>query len=213
MENDFKLGIVIPYYKTGRIRETLMKELVENLKAQIYGLETNVKVCIYEDGTNSTWLKNLDHINFKVIQGDENKGISYARNRCIDYLLEYGCNYIVMIDSDDYLDYDYIWSIYNEWKNNPRLYYFTDFEILDKIKPRVGLKERITGIVLHKSLLENARFNEETRYAEDVEFNDNYLRDKLTEPYYIDTIYHYNFGIDKKCLSYQAQIERGDRLD
>ena len=213
MENDFKLGIVIPYYKTGRIRETLMKELVENLKAQIYGLETNVKVCIYEDGTNSTWLKNLDHINFKVIQGDENKGISYARNRCIDYLLEYGCNYIVMIDSDDYLDYDYIWSIYNEWKNNPRLYYFTDFEILDKIKPRVGLKERITGIVRHKSLLENARFNEETRYAEDVEFNDNYLRDKLTEPYYIDTIYHYNFGIDKKCLSYQAQIERGDRLD
>lgn len=94
IENYFKLGIVIPYYKTGRLREVLMKELVENLKAQIYGLETYLKVCIYED----------------------------------------------------------------------------------------------------------------------VEFNDNYLRDKLTETYYIDTVYHYNFGIDKKCLSYQAQIERGDRL-
>ena len=33
-EDYFKLGIVIPYYKTGRIREVLMKELVENLKAQ-----------------------------------------------------------------------------------------------------------------------------------------------------------------------------------
>ena len=213
MEDDFKLGVVIPYYKTGRIREVLMKELVENLKAQIIGLEPYVKICIYEDGTNSTWLKNLDPHNFKVLFGETNKGISYARNRCIDYLLDDGCNYIVMIDSDDYIDYDYIWNIYDEWNNNPRLYYFTDFEILDKIKPRIGLKERITGIVLHKSLLENARFNEETRYAEDVEFNDNYLRDKLTEPYYIDTIYHYNFGIDKKCLSYQAQIERGDRLN
>ena len=158
-------------------------------------------------------LKNIENYWFKVIQCDENKGISYARNRCIDYLLNEGCNYIVMIDSDDYIDYDYIWKIFNEWQRNPRLYYFTDFEILDKIKPRVGLKERITGIVLHKSLLENARFNEKTRYAEDVEFNDNYLRDKLTEPYYIDTVYHYNFGIDKKCLSYQAQLERGDGLN
>lgn len=209
-EDYFKLGIVIPYYKTGRLREVLMKELVENLKTQIYG--SYGKVCIYEDGTNSTWLKNLDHPNFKVLSGDINKGISYARNRCIDYLLEDGCNYIVMIDSDDYIDYNYILKIAYEWTNNPRLYYFTDFEILDKIKPREGLKERITGIVLHRSLLENARFNENTRYAEDVEFNDNYLRDKLTEPYYIDTVYHYNFGIDKKCLSYQAQIERGDGL-
>lgn len=32
-------------------------------------------------------------------------------------------------------------------------------------------------------------------------------------PYYIDTIYHYNFGIDKYYLSYQAQLERGDRLN
>ena len=35
MEDDFKLGVVIPYYRTGRLREVLMKELVENLKAQI----------------------------------------------------------------------------------------------------------------------------------------------------------------------------------
>ena len=208
-ENYFKLGIVIPYYKTGRLREVLMKELVENIKAQLIGLEINVKVCIYEDGTNSTWLKNLDHYNIKVIQGDENKGISYARNRCIDYLLENRCNYIVMIDSDDYIDYDYIWEIYDTWQNNQRLYYFTDFEILDKIKERVGLKERVTGIVLHKSIFESgARFDENIRYAEDVDFGNKYLRDKLTEPYYIDTVYHYNFGIDKKCLSYQAQIEK-----
>ena len=214
MENDFKLGIVIPYYKTGRIRETLMKELVNLLKAQIYGLETYVKVCIYEDGTNSTWLKNIEDYHIKVLFGDINKGISYARNRCIEYLLEDGCNYIVMIDSDDYVDHDYIWRIYNEWNNNPRLYYFTDFEILDKIKAREGLKERVTGIVLHRSIFdEGARFDESIRYAEDVDFGNKYLRDKLTEPYYIDTIYHYNFGIDKKCLSYQAQLERGDGLD
>ena len=72
-ENYFKLGIVIPYYKTGRLREVLMKELVENLKAQIYGQESYVKVCIYEDGTNSTWLKNLVHYNF----GIDKKCLSY----------------------------------------------------------------------------------------------------------------------------------------
>lgn len=207
MEDDFKLGVVIPYYRTGRLREVLFKELVNLLLLQKV-LESYIDICIYEDGSYSAWLDLIQVRNFKVLREKENKGISYARNRCIDYLLNKGCNYIVMIDSDDYVDYDYFRNIWLTWLREQRKYYFTDFEILGKVKERKGLQERITGIVLHKSLLENARFNEETRYAEDVEFNDKYLRDKLIEPYYIDTIYHYNFGIDKKCLSYQAQIEK-----
>ena len=216
MEDDFKLGVVIPYYKTGRIRETLMKELFELILSQIIYLDY-VEVCIVEDGTNSTWLKQkqFDSIHTHYIGLDENKGISTARNTGIDFLKEYHhCNYYIFIDSDDYIDCDYFIKIYEAWKKEKRLYYFTDFEILDRIKPREGLKERVTGIVLHRSIFdEGARFDESIRYAEDVDFGNKYLRDKLTEPYYIDTIYHYNFGIDKKCLSYQAQLERGDRLN
>ena len=212
MEDDFKLGIVIPYYRTGRLREVLFKELVNLLLLQKV-LEPYIDICIYEDGSYSAWLDSIQVRNFKVLREKENKGISYARNRCIDYLLEDGCNYIVMIDSDDYVDYEYFRNIWLTWLREPRKYYFTDFEILGKVKERKGLEERVTGIILHKSLLENARFDESIRYAEDVDFGNKYLRDKLTEPYYIDTIYHYNFGIDKKCLSYQAQIERGDGLD
>ena len=90
----------------------------------------------------------------------------------------------------------------NEIEVNPRTYYFTDFDILGNISPRIGLRERVTGIVLHRSIIENARFDEKIRIAEDVDFGNRHLRDKLTEPYYIDTVYRYNFGIDKKCLSY-----------
>lgn len=215
LEDYFKLGVVIPYYKTGRIRETLMKELFELIVSQIIWIDY-VEVCIVEDGTNSTWLKNkwTDSFHTHYIGLDENKGISTARNTGIDFLLSKGCNYLIFIDSDDYIESDYFIKIYEAWKKEKRLYYFTDFEILDKIKAREGLKERVTGIVIHRSIFdEGARFDESIRYAEDVDFGNKYLRDKLTEPYYIDTIYHYNFGIDKKCLSYQAQLERGDRLN
>ena len=208
MNEEFKLGVVIPYYKTGRIREALFKELVELLIYQ--KIECSyLDICIVEDGTNSTWLKNkCNQGKINYIGLEENKGISTARNTGIDFLLEKGCNYLIFIDSDDYVDFNYFFKIHQVWLKEKRLYYFTDFEILDKIKPRVGLKERITGIVLHKSLFENARFNESLRYAEDVDFNNRYLRDKLIEPYYIDTVYHYNFGIDKKCLSYMG----GDKV-
>ena len=215
IEDYFKLGVVIPYYKTGRIRETLMKELFELLLSQLISIDY-VEVCVVEDGTNSTWLRNRSNnsIHTHYIGLCENKGISTARNCGIDFLERFHhCNYYIFIDSDDYTDADYFIKIYNAWKKKKRLCYFTDFEILDKIKPREGLKERITGIVLHKSLLENARFDESLRFAEDVAFNDKYLREKVIAPYYIDTVYHYNFGIDKKCLSYQAMIERGDGLN
>lgn len=212
MEDYFKLGVVIPYYRTSTIREVLMKELVQNIQAQIVNVP-DVYVCIYEDGSNSSWLDKINNEHIHILRGDCNKGISYARNRCIDYLLNIGCNYMVFVDSDDFLEYDYFNSIFWKWIEEPRLYYFTDFDILGNISPRVGLKERVTGIIFHKSLLEYARFDESIRIAEDVDFNDRYMRDKLTEPYYIDTTYHYNFGIDKHCLSYQAIIERGDRLE
>ena len=213
MNDEFKLGVVIPYYKTGRIREVLMKELVNLLKSQItYNMKRHLEVCIYEDGSSSKWLDLIGDRNFKVIKGEENKGISFARNRAMEYLLnKKECNYIIFIDSDDYIDHDYFNKICNAWFENKRLYYFTDFEVLNDMKKREGLKERVTGIVLHKSIFESgARFDENIRFAEDVDFGNKYLRNILTEPYYIDTVYHYNYGIDRKCLSYQAMIERGD---
>ena len=200
-----KLGVVIPYYRTSTIREVLFKELVNLLKLQLKN-RNDIEVVIVEDGSDSKWLQDdylilrNHHINYiKLI---ENSGISFARNRSIEYLLDENCDYFVFIDSDDYIDYDYFDKIMNEIEVNPRTYYFTDFDILGNICPREGLRERVTGIVLHRSIIENARFDENIRLAEDVDFGNRFLRDKLTEPYYIDTVYHYNFGIDKKCLSY-----------
>lgn len=200
-----KLGVVIPYYRTSTIREALFKELVNLLKLQLKDRE-DIEVCITEDGSTSKWLEDdyliLQSFNITYFRLKENRGISYARNEGIDYLLFKNCNYIIFIDSDDFIDFDYFDKIMNEIKVNPRQYYFTDFDILGNILPRKGLQNRVTGIIFHKDLLKDARFNEEYRCAEDVEFNDRCMRDKLIEPYYIDTVYHYNYGIDKKCLSY-----------
>lgn len=214
MEDDFKLGVVIPYYKTGRLREVLMKELVQLLKAQMIEND-HFKVCIIEDGTYTESVEDESYCELPLwyFRLEENHGISYARNMGIEFLLYQGCNYILFLDSDDYIDFDYFNKIYEAWIEEKRLYYFTDFEILDKVKDRDGLKERVTGIVLHRSIFdEGARFDISIRYAEDVDFVNKYLRNKITESYYIDTVYHYNFGIDKKCLSYQAQIEKEKKL-
>ena len=201
-----KLGVVIPYYKSSVVREALFKELINLLKLQIKDRE-DIEVCITEDGSDSKWLEDdyliLQSFNITYFRLPENKGISYARNQAIDFLLSLRkCDYILFLDSDDYLEYDYFEKIMNEIKVNPRKYYFTDFDILGKIAPREGLKNHVTGIIFHKDLLEYARFNENLRFKEDVDFVNKYLREELTEPYYIDTVYYYNFGIDKKCLSY-----------
>lgn len=207
-----KLGIVIPYYRTSTIREVLFKELVNLLKLQLRN-RNDIEVCIIEDGSNSKWLEDdyliLQTFNISYFRLKENHGISYARNRGLEFLLESrNCNYIIFIDSDDYIDFDYFDKIMNEIKRNERKYYFTDFDILGNISPRTGLRERVTGIVLHKDLVKDARFDENIRIAEDVDFGNRFLREYLIEPYYIDTVYHYNFGIDKKCLSYMG----GDKV-
>lgn len=199
-----KLGVVIPYYKSSVVREALFRELLNLLKLQLKD-RIDIKVCITEDGSDSDWLFDfiLKSPNFSYFRLAENKGISYARNQAIDYLLSIeSCEYILFLDSDDYLEYDYFDKVMNEIKENPRKYYFTDFDILGKIALREGLKNHVTGIIFHKDLLEYARFNENLRFKEDVDFVNKYLREELTEPYYIDTVYYYNFGIDKKCLSY-----------
>lgn len=201
-----KLGVVIPYYKSSVIREALFKELINFLKLQLKDRD-DVEVCITEDGSDSKWLEDdyliLQSFNITYFRLPENKGISYARNQGIDYLLTFKkCDYILFLDSDDYLEYDYFDKVMNEIKINPRKYYFTDFDILGTISPREGLKNHVTGIIFHKDLLEYARFNENLRFKEDVDFVNKYLREELIEPYYIDTVYYYNFGIDKKCLSY-----------
>lgn len=199
-----KLGVVIPYYKSSVVREALFRELLNLLKLQLKD-RIDIKVCITEDGSDSEWLFDLilKSPNFSYFRLAENNGISYARNQAIDYLLSVEeCDYILFLDSDDYLKYDYFEKVMNEIKVNPRKYYFTDFDILGKIASREGLKNHVTGIIFHKDLLEYARFNENLRYKEDIDFVNKYLREELTEPYYIDTVYYYNFGIDKKCLSY-----------
>ena len=207
----YKLGVVIPYYRTSTIREVLFKELVNLLMLQLKNRD-DILVCIIEDGSYSKWLEDdyliLFNNNITLLRFEENKGISAARNKAIEYLLANGCENLIFIDSDDYIDYDYFDKIINEIDRNLRNYYFTDFDILGNISPRTGLRERVTGIVLNKNLLKNARFDENIRIAEDVDFGNRFLREYLTEPYYIDTVYHYNFGIDKKCLSYMG----GDKV-
>lgn len=208
-----KLGVVIPYYRTSTIREVLMKELMQELKGQLMLYGDYLEICIVEDGSKSEWLdKETKHEHISFVRLTENKGISYARNRGMDILLGLKeCDYIVFVDSDDYLHYDYFKKVLTEINENPRDYYFTDFDILGNISPRTGLRDRVTGIILSKEIVKDARFDENIRIAEDVDFGNRYLRDKLIEPYYIDTIYHYNFGVDKKCLSYQAVLERFDK--
>lgn len=101
-----KLGILIPMYNS----ERYIKRCLDSIIGQTY---KNLEVIIINDGSTDKSLEICRQIinddeRFKVYTR-ENKGVAFTRNELIQK-----CNskYIVFIDSDDFIDEDYIEVLY-----------------------------------------------------------------------------------------------------
>lgn len=190
MENSVKVSVIIPCYNS----EKWIIKCLESIPKR-----EDVEIIVINDGsTDKTlgFLKNFQKYGnkgLKIITYKKNKGVSYARNSGIDVS---SGEYLVMIDSDDYIYGDIFNKIVDNYLNGEDLVFY-DMENNGKVrfpatqnnyKSKYGMFKFIK-----KAFLGDMRFQIGMQYAED---KDLHLRmmDKYPKCYFTNMImYHYNY--------------------
>ena len=103
-----KVSVIVPVYNV----EKYIARCIRSIKKQTF---KDFEVLIIDDGSPD---KSID-IAVKVIDGDERFTVYHKENGGLSDARNYGIErakgeYIVLIDSDDYIDSDYIRLLYNE---------------------------------------------------------------------------------------------------
>lgn len=188
---NYKISVIVPVYK---VRDRILKTL-ESLKNQTF---ENFEVLFIDDGSpddssefTDNYLKDSD-VNYRIIK-KENGGVSSARNLGIE---EAHGEYIMFLDSDDYIDKDMLKDFYEKASegNYDVLYSAYVFEesngtaITDNIsqlnEDSVSGKEAALGLIygttythimanlFKRSLLldNDIKFDENRKFAEDISF-------------------------------------------
>ena len=178
--------------------EYLLVADCESLNKQ---LNDDMILYIYEDGQISEWLDFYKKSNTKIEQCVENKGVAYARNKALDYLVD-KVNYILFIDSDDIVENNYLEVIYK---------YCLDgiYEIVEStfyvngtqagFNPN-AVRTGVAGSALKTSIIGNIRFNEKLQIAEDTTFMNAVIDLSKYRKIHAPTIYIYQYGINDNSL-------------
>lgn len=189
-----EVSVIIPVYNASRYIEKTLKSLVsQSFK--------DFEIILVDDGSEDDSIEIinkflLNHDFTFIIDSQENKGVSSARNRGLE--LANG-NYIIFLDDDDILTNNHIENLYNSLKtNNSDLSftylskinregkYLTNISAYDSIKDlnlidsdeliKLELDMRIpfsfVELMYKKDILDknSIRFNENISYGEDTEF-------------------------------------------
>ena len=182
-----KLSLVIPYYRT-------YKETVRLLNILIPQLTNEIEVFLIDDGCNEIKLDEYkDKIN--VIHLPENHGLSYARNRGIEKAKG---EYLVFIDSDDYISNDYMSTIIDKIKTCDFDYCYFSWQMINQ-QWIIEIKDNppdwnwaVWNAVYKKDYVE--LFDESIRFQEDIPWQ-NKMRIKNGKKEIIDKVlYYYNDG-------------------
>ncbi len=110
-----KVSIIVPVYNTE-------KYLIRCLNSLINQTEKNIEIIIIDDKTPDNSLKIIDEYKridprIKLFRHKKNRGLGYARNTGIK---KANGEYILFVDSDDYIELNAVQSLYNE-ANNKKL--------------------------------------------------------------------------------------------
>ena len=178
-----KLSIITPYYKT--LEET--KRLAEILEPQ---LTDEIEWVIIDDGCNE---KELDTLKANVIHLEKNSG-GASKPRNIGLEVAKG-QYIAFIDSDDMVSQDYVKHVLKAIKTCSDLIFISWSSRVQHVKMRIAPPKWNCSVwcrVYKREIIDNIRFDESLRIAEDWKFNKE-VRFETT--YCIKkTIYFYNNG-------------------
>lgn len=105
-----KVSVIVPVYNV----ESYIRDCLESIVKQTL---TNIEIIIVNDGSTDNSIANIQDMidlnkNIKLIN-KLNGGLSSARNEGLKFARG---EYIAFIDSDDYIDSDYLEKLYNEAK-------------------------------------------------------------------------------------------------
>ena len=206
MKKEKILGVVIPYYVNNDICEVAFKELMEKISKQ---MKDNIYLVVYEDGQASSWLsKYLKDIHNMILLRDKvNKGLSHARNKCIDQLQTLKVDYILFLDSDDLISDNYLSEMYEFINNGNADIYESRFFIGKSMEYQIPFRETenrysVTGQAFKSSLIGKNRFDETIQIGEDTEFMNRVVDPKKIKKILVGTAdYIYNLGLNRNSLT------------
>lgn len=193
------LGILIPYYKNSDECEVQFKMLMRQLDKQ---MTDDMIMYVYEDGQVSDWLKEYEKDNIIIISCETNKGVSYARNTGLEYLID-KVNYILTIDSDDYVDDDYLPKMCEYCADNTHDFIESLFYIkkgLIEYQPKV-VRSCTCGTAIKTSVIGKHRFKNKLQIGEDTDFMNEISDLSKQRKKLCRTIYYYQLGINPNSLT------------
>ncbi len=115
-----KFSIIVPVYNT----EKYLKRCLDSIKIQTY---KNYEVIIVNDGSTDNSSDIISEYPYKVIN-QENQGLSMARNNGVKVARG---EYLIFLDSDDYIEKDLLKEIEKSLSNNPDLVRYQVKEVFD----------------------------------------------------------------------------------
>ena len=176
-----KFSIIVPVYNT----EKYVKRCLDSIKSQSF---KDYEVIIVNDGSTDNSSDIISKYSYKVIN-QENQGLSMARNNGVKASIG---DYLIFLDSDDYIEKDLLKEINNSLSNKPDLVRYQIKEVFDS-KDDINYKEipfdNKNGVEAFK-LITNYHFVENAwAYAIKREF---YLKEKFS---FKKGTYHEDFGL------------------
>lgn len=200
MENQL-ISIIVPIYNV----EKYLKQCIESIISQTY---RNIEIILVDDGSPDNCGKICDEYSQKdkriIVLHKENGGLSDARNKGIDIAKG---DYLTFVDSDDFVNIDYIEKLYNSIKfNNTKLAQCgiskvdENNEIIEKLnyeKNQIKTSHEILNELYGKRLIENVVVWNKM-YAKELFENIRFPVGKIHEDEF--TTYKIFYSVDKISL-------------
>lgn len=191
MENKIKVSVIIPCWNSEKWITDCLKSIPMRKDIEI--------ICINDGSTDKTigYLKNYKKFGYqdiKIIDCKTNKGVSYARNQGIDKAKG---EYLLMLDSDDYIDGNVFNEIVDNYLNGE--YDMVFYDMLNNFNYRFestqnNYQSKYGNFkFIKRDFLGNLRYTVGKQYAEDKELHLK-LMEKYPYCYFTkEVMYYYNW--------------------
>ena len=131
----------------------------------------------------------------------KNIGVSFARNKCIDYLMP-RVEYILFIDSDDMVENNYLIKVHEYCADRTHDIIETTFYIkgtLMEYNPK-EVRSCAASSAIRTNVIGKHRFEENRQIGEDTHFMNEIIDLKKYRKKYCQTDYYYRLGTNPNSL-------------
>lgn len=201
------VSVIVPVYNT---KECYLFKCIKSLTLQDY---INIEIILVDDGSNEITAELCDNLAFEndkiKVFHKTNGGVSSARNLGLE---KAEGEYILFVDSDDWVDADYVSTLLNAIQNyNADMaiakFYYEPTSAMSSIKEfstqifnnnelvfNIVSSDQIGGFLwnkIFKAKLIKSKLDTNLHYCEDLDFVLNYAKSVETAVFIDKQIYHY----------------------